>query len=87
MFVIQQTAVLPALPENLLQGGHDEQDHGDPVQQAEVGAGCSSKHLPLVSQETQTTKNEKFDLIHDIQLQNQHHQHHRHRLHLPLRRL
>ena len=43
--------------------------------------------IELVSQETQTTKNEKFDLIHDIQLQDQHPQHHRHRLHLPLRRL
>ena len=47
--------------------------------------------IELVSQETQTTKNEKFDLIHDIQLQDQHQdkhrQHHRHRLHLPLRRL
>ena len=42
--------------------------------------------IEFVSQETQT-KNEKFDLIHDIQLQSQHHQHHRHRLHLPLRRL
>ena len=39
--------------------------------------------IELVSQETQT-KNEKFDLIHDIQLQDQHQ---RHRLHLPLRRL
>ena len=46
-----------------------------------------TEDIELVSQETQTTKNEKFDLIHDIQLQNQHHQHHRHRLHLPLRRL
>ena len=47
--------------------------------------------IELVSQETHTTKNEKFDLIHDIQLQDQHQdkhrQHHRHRLHLPLRRL
>ena len=38
--------------------------------------------IELVSQETQT-KNEKFDLIHDIQLQDQHQHHQHHRLHLP----
>ena len=43
--------------------------------------------IEFVSQETQT-KNEKFDLIHDIQLQDHQQQHHqRQRLHLQLRRL